>query len=74
MNVRSALAVLLLACCAGCGRDDDAATSPSGGTTPDVETLLAEMTLEEKIGQMTQAERGSLANANDIATYFIARS
>ncbi len=69
MSVRSALVVLLLACCAGCG---DSITSPSsGGATPDVETLLGQMTLEEKVGQMTQAERGSLGNANDIATYYL---
>ena len=36
-----------------------------------VDSLLSLMTLEEKIGQMTQAERGSLDNLNDIATYSI---
>ncbi len=37
---------------------------------PQVNELLARMTLDEKIGQMTQAERGSL-NAGDIETYYI---
>ncbi|OFX90012.1 MAG: hypothetical protein A2W99_08355 [Bacteroidetes bacterium GWF2_33_16] len=36
-----------------------------------VDSLLNLMTLEEKIGQMTQVERGALENVNDIATYSI---
>ncbi len=36
-----------------------------------VEQLLAQMSLEEKIGQMTQAERGALQNITDIKTYFL---
>ncbi len=60
-------ALLSVVALARCGSDNG--TSPSD--TPDVETLLRDMTLEEKIGQMTQAERGSLTNANDLATYFI---
>ncbi|MFB4281575.1 glycoside hydrolase family 3 N-terminal domain-containing protein [Nonomuraea sp. MTCD27] len=34
-----------------------------------VADLLGRMTLDEKIGQMTQAERGALAKQSDIATY-----
>jgi beta-glucosidase len=34
-----------------------------------VADLLARMTLDEKIGQMTQVERGSLNDIEDIATY-----
>jgi beta-glucosidase len=34
-----------------------------------VADLLGRMTLEEKVGQMTQAERGALATPNDIAAY-----
>ncbi|MFB9473147.1 glycoside hydrolase family 3 N-terminal domain-containing protein [Nonomuraea salmonea] len=34
-----------------------------------VADLLARMTLEEKAGQMTQAERGALAKQSDIAAY-----
>ncbi|MEO3873080.1 glycoside hydrolase family 3 N-terminal domain-containing protein [Nonomuraea sp. B12E4] len=33
--------------------------------------LLGRMTLEEKVGQMTQAERGALARQSDIATYLL---
>ncbi|MEV0384051.1 glycoside hydrolase family 3 N-terminal domain-containing protein [Nonomuraea sp. NPDC050643] len=36
-----------------------------------VADLLGRMTLDEKIGQMTQAERGALAKQSDIATYVL---
>ena len=36
-----------------------------------VEQLLSQMTLDEKIGQMTQAERNALTNLSDIKTYFL---
>ncbi len=36
-----------------------------------VDDLLARMTLEEKIGQMTQAERQALGSAEDIKTYYL---
>ena len=36
-----------------------------------VEDLLSRMTLAEKIGQMTQADRGFLNSTDDIATYFL---
>ncbi|TMR19463.1 glycosyl hydrolase [Nonomuraea zeae] len=36
-----------------------------------VADLLARMTLDEKVGQMTQAERGALAKQSDIATYLL---
>jgi beta-glucosidase len=36
-----------------------------------VEELLSQMTLEEKAGQMTQAERSALENTSDIKTYFL---
>lgn len=36
-----------------------------------VADLLSRMTLDEKIGQMTQADRGSLSAESDIATYYL---
>ncbi len=36
-----------------------------------VKPLLARMTLDEKLGQMTQAELDKLENLSDIATYFL---
>ena len=38
---------------------------------PQVKALLATMTLEEKIGQMTQAEQHQLADEKDVETYFL---
>jgi beta-glucosidase len=39
--------------------------------SPDVEQLLALMTLEEKIGQMTQVDLSALKPEDDLARYFI---
>ncbi len=39
-------------------------------TSPTVESLINQMTLEEKVGQMTQVEKNSLT-PNDVTTYFI---
>src|SRR6187200_492640 len=36
---------------------------------PKIRSLLASMTLEEKIGQMTQAEQNALKDEADIGTY-----
>ncbi len=47
---------------------------PSAGSdlpAPDVADLLGRMTLEEKIGQMTQAERTYLFTETDIRDYFL---
>ena len=33
--------------------------------------LLAKMTLEKKLGQMTQAEQSALKNPSDIENYFL---
>ena len=33
--------------------------------------MLSQMTLQEKIGQMTQAEHGSIKDPNDVETYFL---
>jgi beta-glucosidase len=38
---------------------------------PQVKDLLSKMTLEEKIGQMTQAEHGGLRDITDIETYYL---
>lgn len=38
---------------------------------PQVNPLLAKMTLEEKIGQMTQAENTGLLKLSDVETYFL---
>ncbi|MCB2154555.1 glycoside hydrolase family 3 protein [bacterium] len=46
------------------------ALSMTGAWADEVDDLVAQMTLAEKIGQMTQAER-SAATPNDVATFFL---
>jgi beta-glucosidase len=59
----------------GCIKSSPERTSPvSTGVqraSPDVERLLALMTLEEKIGQMTQVDLHALKPESDLAHYFI---
>ncbi|HEX9007446.1 MAG TPA: glycoside hydrolase family 3 protein, partial [Bacteroidota bacterium] len=50
----------------GCMKSSGPAEPPPSAV--DVESLLSQMTLEEKVGQMTQAERGALASESDIRT------
>ena len=44
---------------------------PLSAYDPEVNELLSKMTLEEKVGQMTQAEQSSLKDVNDIEKYFL---
>jgi len=44
---------------------------PLSSFDPKVRALLAKMTLEEKIGQMTQPEQSALKDPNDIENYFV---
>ena len=63
MILASALLLSLLAC----GGDGDGPSTPSPPEAPvDVESLLASMTLEEKVGQMTQVDRQYLDSEDDI--------
>jgi beta-glucosidase len=65
------------ACALACGHrappaPAGAAPTPlAGRPAPDVEALLARMTLDEKIGQMTQIDRNALASPSDITQYFL---
>jgi beta-glucosidase len=43
----------------------------AGVPSPDVEALLAQMTLDEKIGQMTQVDRGALKDERVLHDFFI---
>ena len=57
---------------AACDAPDAApVTHESGDLESRVDDLLAEMTLAEKIGQMTQAEITGLEDPDDVATYFL---
>jgi beta-glucosidase len=44
---------------------------PLASYDPQVNELISRMTLEEKIGQMTQAEQDALKDQGDIETYFL---
>lgn len=48
-----------------------AAPKPLSSFDPQVKELLAKMTLDEKIGQMTQAEQDAIKDLNDVQTYFL---
>ena len=47
------------------------AKKPLSSFDSQVDKLLAQMTLDEKIGQMTQAEQSGLKDINDIQQYFL---
>src|SRR5690242_16768335 len=44
---------------------------PLSSFDPQVKALLAQMTLDEKIGQMTQPDQEYIKDLSDIETYFI---
>jgi len=48
-----------------------AAQRPLSSYDSQVRALLAQMTLEEKLGQMTQAEQDALKDVNDIQKFFL---
>jgi beta-glucosidase len=43
----------------------------AGRAAPDVETLLSQMTLDEKIGQMTQVDKTALKDGREVHDFFI---
>jgi beta-glucosidase len=47
------------------------AHKPLSSYDPQVKDLLSQMTLEEKIGQMTQAEHGKLKDPTDVEKYYL---
>jgi beta-glucosidase len=59
----------------GCIKPTPQSSSPSSASvqraSPDVEQLLAQMTLDEKIGQMTQVDLHAVKSETDLARYFI---
>jgi beta-glucosidase len=72
----AAVAAALGATLSACGEGPTGGGAPGGGgADPDAAIaartaeLLARMTLDEKIGQMTQVDRMYLASESDIATY-----
>jgi beta-glucosidase len=79
MPVRVAIVVVVLAAAASASSQ----STPSAGSAkasssqklssfdPQVNELLAQMTLEEKVGQITQADQEHLQDVRDIETYFL---
>src|SRR5690242_10128478 len=71
------LAVVLVAIAAiafFCARQSTFAASkpkPLSSFDPQVKPLVAQMTLEEKIGQMTQSEQDGMKDLSDVETYYI---
>lgn len=53
------------------GMGYQAGPKPLSSFDRQVRSLLAKMTLEEKVGQMTQAEQDALKDVNDIQKYFL---
>lgn len=66
------ITVLLILSYSGCKKEDPS-TGSGGIQSVDerVNALLHQMTLDEKIGQMTQAERGALKNISDIRSLYL---
>src|SRR5471030_2753054 len=49
----------------------DSPARPLSSFDPEVKALLAQMTLEEKIGQMTQPDQEFIKDVSDIERYFV---
>jgi beta-glucosidase len=54
-------------------RNSTSAASPKrlSSFDPEAKRVLAQMTLDEKVGQMTQPDQGQIADPSDIETYFL---
>ncbi len=63
--------LLLLILMLSCKKEETTAVIPPQSIDERVEALVSTMTLDEKIGQMTQVERSSLKSIYDIRTYFL---
>src|SRR6185436_270363 len=66
--VGACLLLLLVACGGSSPTSPGSAATPTpdpGTAAPDVDDLLGRMTLEEKVGQMTQVDRQYLAREGD---------
>jgi len=61
--------ILLVVCKTSVPTETLSAALPT--TDQRVEALLSLMTIDEKVGQMTQVERSALADVNELATYSI---
>jgi len=69
-HARACLGLGLMAGCL-CLWSANAAVEPASKTDARVQALLAQMTLDEKIGQMTQADSEALKDKSDVQKYFL---
>ncbi|MCK6600711.1 MAG: glycoside hydrolase family 3 C-terminal domain-containing protein [Bacteroidetes bacterium] len=71
--MKSAFLLLLLPLAVSCSDDPSGSGDPDAGLpiSEKVEKLLAQMTLEEKIGQMTQVNKTNLTQESDIRDYYL---
>jgi len=68
---RFPLGLAFLASSLGCAGGTPSAPSPSPTPPRDIEALLRDMTLDEKVGQMAQADRSYLRSEADIRGTFL---
>jgi len=77
MRIRSTAVAALAALATAAGLASSTAAAPPAARKAfsahdtEAKALLATMTLEEKVGQMTQAEQEKLTDVKDIQTYFL---
>lgn len=74
-ELRVLMVLGVMAACIGDGRrvaqPSARARASAGRPSPDVEALLAQMTIDEKIGQMTQADLKALKRESDVGRFFL---
>lgn len=68
-NILYIIFSLLITFLFSCKSNPSSSDQDNNSISAKVEQLLSQMTLDEKIGQMTQAERVALQNVSDIKTY-----
>jgi beta-glucosidase len=69
---RHYIPLLIIFASLNCAKEEIPPVVPTVKTVDErVSEMLGQMTLDEKIGQMTQAEHGALKNISDIKTYFL---
>jgi beta-glucosidase len=73
ISLRIASIITMLLLLLSCVEDSEqiATGNPATSIETKVEGLLSHMTLDEKIGQMTQVDRGSLQKESDIKDYYL---
>jgi beta-glucosidase len=71
LKVFSVSAALLTATVLGAAGTDTVFSIGSPDIEKQVDALLSQMTLDEKIGQMLQVDSSALTNKSDVATYFL---